>query len=83
MLSIFGPVRFKPGLFLSGENLIRYVVTPENPRKLVGDFPVSLKYYGRGDVPPISVAQGFGVFRHCNDLDGQLLCILRGRQPAQ
>jgi hypothetical protein len=22
------------------------VVTPENPRKLVGDFPASLKYYG-------------------------------------
>jgi hypothetical protein len=33
--------------------------------------------------PPISVAQGFGVFRHCNDLDGQLLCVLSGRQPAQ
>jgi biopolymer transport protein ExbD len=24
------------------------VITPENPRKLVGDFPVSLKYYGHG-----------------------------------
>jgi len=48
MSSIFGLVSFKPGLFLSGENLIRYVVTPENPRKLVGDFPVSLKYYGHG-----------------------------------
>jgi hypothetical protein len=48
MLSIFGLVGFKPGLFLSGENLIRYVVTPENPRKLVGDFPASLKYYGLG-----------------------------------
>lgn len=48
MLSNFGLVSFKPGLFLSGENLIRYVVTPKNPRKLVGDFPVSLKYYGHG-----------------------------------
>jgi hypothetical protein len=48
MLSIFGLVSFKPGLFLSGENLIRYVVTPENPRKVVGDFPASLKYYGLG-----------------------------------
>jgi hypothetical protein len=34
-------------------------------------------------VPPDSVAQGFRVFRHCNDLDGQLLCVLSGRQPAQ
>ena len=31
MLSIFGLAGFKPGLFLSDENLIRYVVTPENP----------------------------------------------------
>jgi hypothetical protein len=36
-----------------------------------------------GDVPPPSVAGGFGVFRHCNGLDGQLLCVLGGRQPAQ
>jgi hypothetical protein len=48
MLSIFGLASSKPGLFLSGENLIRYVVTSENPWKLVGDFPVSLKYYGHG-----------------------------------
>jgi hypothetical protein len=48
MLSIFGLVGFKPRLFLSGENLSRYVVTPENPRKLVGDIPASLKYYGHG-----------------------------------
>jgi len=41
MLSIFGLVSFKPGLFLSGENLIRCVVTPKNSRKLVGDFPTS------------------------------------------
>jgi hypothetical protein len=34
------------------------------------------------DVPPPSVAGGFGVFRHCNGLDGQLLCVLGGRQPA-
>jgi len=47
MLSIFGLVGFKPRLFLSGENLSRYVVTPENPRKLVGDIPASLKYYDR------------------------------------
>jgi len=39
--------------------------------------------HGAIDVPPVSVAQGFGVFRHCNDLDGQLLCVLSGRQPAQ
>ena len=31
MLSIFGLAGFKPGLFLSDENLIRYVVIPENP----------------------------------------------------
>ena len=48
MVSIFVLVSFKPGLFLSGENLIRYVVTPGKPRKLVGDFPASLKYYGFG-----------------------------------
>jgi len=24
------------------------MVTPENPRKLVGDIPASLKYYGHG-----------------------------------
>ena len=47
MLSIFGLVSFKPGLFLSGENLIRYVVTPENPRKLVGDFPVAQILWSR------------------------------------
>ena len=35
------------------------------------------------DVPPLSVAEGFRVGRHCNDLDGQLFCELRGRQPAQ
>ena len=37
----------------------------------------------RSDVPPLSVAEGFRVGRHCNDLDGQLFCELRGRQPAQ
>jgi len=47
VLSIFGLVSFKPRLFLFGENLSRYVITPENPRKLVGDFPASPKYYGR------------------------------------
>ena len=31
MVSIFVLVSFKPGLFLSGENLIRYVVTPGKP----------------------------------------------------
>jgi hypothetical protein len=31
MLSIFGLASSKPGLFLSGENLIRYVVTLEIP----------------------------------------------------
>ena len=36
-----------------------------------------------GDVPPLSVAQCLRVFRHCNGLDGQLLCVLGGRQPAQ
>jgi hypothetical protein len=45
--------------------------------------PASESTWRTGDVPPISVAQGFGVFRHCNDLDGQLLCVLSGRQPAQ
>ena len=35
------------------------------------------------DVPPLSVAQGFRVVRHCNGLDGQLFCVLGGRQPAQ
>ena len=35
------------------------------------------------DVPPLSVAQGFRVFRHCNGPDGELLCVLSGRQPAQ
>jgi AcrR family transcriptional regulator len=35
------------------------------------------------DVPPSSVALGFGVFRHCNGLDGQLLCVLSWRQTAQ
>ena len=40
-------------------------------------------YRGPFDVPPLSVAEGFRVGRHCNDLDGQLFCELRGRQPAQ
>ena len=31
------------------------------------------------DVTPSSVAQGFGVFRHFNVLDGQLLCVLGWR----
>src|SRR5271165_2181623 len=31
MLSIFGLVSFKPGLFLFGENLVRCVVTPKIP----------------------------------------------------
>jgi hypothetical protein len=35
------------------------------------------------DVPPPSVADCFGVVRHCNGLDGQLLRVLGGRQPAQ
>jgi RHS repeat-associated protein len=35
------------------------------------------------DVPPLSVAEGFRVARHCNGLGGQLFCVLRGRQPAQ
>jgi hypothetical protein len=47
MLSIFELVSFKPRIFLFGENVSGYVVTRENPRKLVGDFPASPKYYGR------------------------------------
>jgi hypothetical protein len=35
------------------------------------------------DVPPCSVAERFGVLRHCNDPLGQPLCMLGGHQPAQ
>ena len=35
------------------------------------------------DVPPLSVADGFRVFRDCNGLCGQLLCMLGGREPAE
>jgi hypothetical protein len=39
------------GYSYPAKNLIRYVVTPENPRTVVGDFPASLKYYGLGSWP--------------------------------
>lgn len=32
--------------------------------------------------PPPFLAQGFRVFRHCNGLDGQVLCVLGERQPV-
>jgi hypothetical protein len=34
-------------------------------------------------VPPLSVALGIRVFRHCNGLDGQLFRVLGERTPAE
>jgi len=42
-----------------------------------------LSVWWDADVPPLSVAERFGVVRHCNGPDGQLFCELGGRQPAQ
>ena len=41
------------------------------------------KVMALADVPPLSVAERFRVFRHCNGLGGQLFCVLGGRQPAE
>ena len=56
--------------------------TPPQVTVKFGDLDVSTSQ-GAGDVPPLSVAQGFGVVRHCNGLGGQVLCVLGGRQPAE
>jgi hypothetical protein len=38
--------------------------------KKTGAFEIDRLHLTALDVPPCSVAQGFGVFRHCNDLNG-------------
>jgi uncharacterized membrane protein HdeD (DUF308 family) len=44
---------------------------------------IKLVFVGVTDVPPLSVAGGSRVRRHCKRPRGQLLCVLRGCHSAQ